>query len=71
MYECVCVRGELFPFSSLTFLTGADVFIPAQAGGTGITEITLVHRGGAETRFNVPNWPSTDNRVSVMFRDDL
>lgn len=64
-------RGELFPFSALTFLTGADVFIPAQAGGTGTTEITLIHRGGAQTQFKVPNWPSTDNRVSVMFRDDL
>lgn len=64
-------KGELFPFNALTFLTGADVFIPAQAGGTGVTEITLVHRGGRETRFNIPNWPSADNRVSVMFRDDL
>jgi pimeloyl-ACP methyl ester carboxylesterase len=63
-------RGELFPFSALTFLTGADVFFPAEPGGRGITEIVLVHRGGEETRFNIPNWPSTDNRVSVMFRDD-
>jgi pimeloyl-ACP methyl ester carboxylesterase len=63
-------RGELFPFSVLTFLTGVDVFIPAASGGTGTTEIVLVHRGGEETRLNVPNWPSADNRVSVMFRDD-
>jgi hypothetical protein len=63
-------RGELFPFSVLTFLTGVDVFIPAASGGTGTTEIVLVHRGGEESRLNVPNWPSADNRVSVMFRDD-
>jgi pimeloyl-ACP methyl ester carboxylesterase len=64
-------QGEVFPFSVLTFLSGADVFIPAQAGGSGTTEITLVHRGGARSQMNVPNWPSFDNRVSVSFRDDL
>ena len=63
--------GELFPFNALTFLTGADVFIPAAAGGSGYTEIVLIHRGGRESRLNVPNWPSSTNRVSVMFRDDL
>ena len=64
-------RGELFPFNLLTFLTGGDVFMPAQAGGTGTVEVTLVHRGGAESSLNVPNWPSTEHRTSLLFRDDL
>lgn len=63
-------KGELFPFNQLTFLTGADVFIPASDGGSGVVEIVLVTRGGGETRLNVPNWPSIDNRTSLMFRDD-
>jgi pimeloyl-ACP methyl ester carboxylesterase len=63
--------GELFPFNILTFLTGADVFMPAAPGGSGTTEITLVHRGGAASELNVPNWPSSNNRVSIAFRDDL
>jgi hypothetical protein len=63
-------KGELFPFNALTFLTGVDVFIPAESGGTGTVEVVLVTRGGSETRLNVPNWPSTGSRVSVMFRDD-
>jgi hypothetical protein len=64
-------KGELFPFNFLTFLTGADVFIPAQFGGTGTVEILLVDRGGSEVQLNVPNRPSTVDRVSVMFRDDF
>lgn len=64
-------RGELFPFNLLTFLSGADVFMPAEPGAAGVTELTLVHRGGAQSQLNVPNWPSTDNRVSVAFREDL
>jgi len=63
-------KGETFPFNLLTFLTGADVFIPATPGGTGSVELVLVTRGGGETRLNVPNWPSDANRISVMFRDD-
>lgn len=64
-------KGELFPFSLLTFLTGADVFIPTVFGGTGTVEIVLVDRVGSEVRLNVPNRPSTVDRVSVMFRDDM
>jgi hypothetical protein len=64
-------KGELFPFNRLTFLTGADVFIPAVFGGTGMVEILLVDRVGSEVRLNVPNRPSTVDRVSVLFRDDL
>ena len=63
-------KGELFPFNAITFLTGADVFTPASFGGTGTVAFSLVTRGGGETRLNVPDWPSWDNRISIMFRDD-
>ncbi len=63
-------KGELFPLNLLAFLTGADVFIPAMFEGGGTVEVALVTRGGETTRLNIPNWPSSSNRVSVMFRDD-
>ncbi len=63
-------KGEIFPFNLLTFLTGADVFIPAQYEGAGTIQVGLVTRGGGETILNIPNWPSSTNRISVMFRDD-
>ena len=64
-------KGELFPFNQLTFLTAADVFIPATADGSGSVELVLVARGAGETRLHVPNWPSSIHRISVMFRDDI
>jgi hypothetical protein len=64
-------KGELFPFNQLTFMTAVDVFIPATPTGSGTIEIVLVARGGSETRINIPNWPSSLNRNSVMFRDDV
>ena len=63
-------KGEIFPLNLLTFLTGADVFIPSMFEGAGTVEVSLVTRGGETTVLNVPNWPSSTNRVSVMFRDD-
>jgi hypothetical protein len=63
-------KGEVFPFTLLTFLTGADVYIPSQFEGVGTVEIVLVSRGGGQTGLNVPNWPSSTNRMSILFRDD-
>ena len=64
-------KGVLPPFNLVSFLTAADVFIPAVFGGTGTIEIVLVDRGGSEKRLNVPNRPSLVDRTSVMFRDDM
>jgi pimeloyl-ACP methyl ester carboxylesterase len=64
-------KGELPPFNFVTFLTAADVFIPAVFDGSGTVEIVLVDRGGSEVRLNVPNRPSLVDRTSVMFRDDM
>jgi pimeloyl-ACP methyl ester carboxylesterase len=63
-------KGELAPFDIITFLTAADVFVPAESGGRGTVEVRLVTRGGAEKRLATPNWPSVVDRKSVMFRDD-
>lgn len=63
-------KGALSPFNSITFLTAADVFIPADPQGRGSVEVRLVTRGGGEKVVNVPNRPSTVHRNSVMFRDD-
>ena len=63
-------KGEVFPYTLQTILTGADVFIPSQFEGAGTVQVVLVTRGGGETTLNVPNWPSSTNRISVMFRDD-
>ncbi|GAB3278789.1 hypothetical protein [Parahaliea aestuarii] len=62
-------KGEVFPFSALTFLTGLDLYIPATATATGTVTVSLVDRGGETTELNVPNWPSSSNRISVMFDD--
>lgn len=62
-------RGPLPPFNSIIFFTAADVFVPAMFEGGGTVAIDLVTRGGARTSLNVPNWPSSSNRISVMFND--
>lgn len=60
--------GELFPFNTLTFLTAADVFVPTAPAGS--IAITMTPRGGQHTvQLNVPNWPSTTDRITVQFHD--
>jgi len=63
-------KGELSPFNAITFLTAADVFVPADPAGRGVVDVRLVTRGGAEKRLRTPNPPGTLDRKSVMFRDD-
>jgi len=62
-------RGPLPPFNGIIFFTAADVYVPAMFGGGGTVSVDLVTRGGAQTSLNVPNWPSSTNRISVMFND--
>lgn len=60
-----------FPFGFVTFITAADVYIPSDGTATTSFALTEVPRGsGSATTINVPTWPSTDNRVTVQFRDD-
>jgi len=63
-------KGELSPFNAITFLTAADVFVPADPEGRGVVDVRLVTRGGAEKRLRTPNPPGTVDRKTVMFRDD-
>jgi len=61
--------GERFPFNTLTFLMGVDVFIPAALEASGTVAVSLTSCGGDQTVLNVPNWPSSSERVSLQFWD--
>ena len=64
-------KGELFPFNLLTFLTAVDVATTATPDGSGSVSVIDISRGsGNATEINVPNWPSSTDRISVQFRDD-
>ncbi len=59
------------PFSSISFLTGVDNYMPSSADASGtiaVKETSRGHREFTET-INVPNWPSSEHTVSVFFRD--
>ena len=61
------------PFDALPFLTAADVFLPASPDADGTIEVAHEPRDGDGERsvVPVPNWPSTDHRVSVDLRDHV
>lgn len=58
-------------FSEQPFQSGVDVFLPASADGEGTITVTNVPRGDESDPqvVNVPNWPSSDHAVSVVFTD--
>ena len=61
-------KGDLFPFNTLTFLNAADVFLPAQEGGT--VRIAVQPRGGGATEvIAVPSFTSSTDRITVNLRD--
>jgi hypothetical protein len=65
-------KGQLFPFNTLTFLAAADVFVPASPSATQTVRLIMRARGhGAPEVINVPNWPSTDHRISITFHDHI
>lgn len=58
-----------FPFGPLAFLTGADLFIPANPPGT-VSVVTVPRGDASKTRtVNVRNEPSSTARVVVQLRD--
>ena len=60
-----------FPFGFVSFITAVDVYIPSDGVGLDSYPVTDITRGsGTATTVNVPTWPSTDDRVTVQFRDD-
>ena len=56
--------------ASLSFLTHADLFIPAAEPPNDTVEVSLRSRGRGPTRsLNFPNFRSSTNRVSLIFSD--
>ena len=59
-------KGQLFPFNTLTFLSAADVYVPAR----GTVRLAMRSRGShVTTAIGVPAWPSDQHRVTVSFPD--
>ena len=59
------LSAPLPEFFAQTFLTGMDVFIPAARNRPGSVSIVVRNRGGDLTAIPVPNWRSSEHRVSV------
>ena len=55
-----------FPFSVLGFLTGADLFIPADPPSSMVEAVPRGDFGAART---VPNIPSSEGRVVIPLED--
>jgi pimeloyl-ACP methyl ester carboxylesterase len=63
-------KNQLFPFDNLTFLSAADVYVPADPAATATVRVAMTHRGGRATEVvNVPGWPSDEHRITVAFKD--
>ncbi len=64
--------GELLSyFHAQIFQTGADVFMPGHPDPDGYISIVSTPRGDAERKqqLNVPNWASSEHRISLIFND--
>jgi hypothetical protein len=63
--------GPLPYFSDQPFQSGIDVFLPASPDGTGTISVVNIPRGDTfdPQVLNVPNWPSTNHAISVVFTD--
>ena len=63
------VTSVPFPFGPLAFLSAADLFIPADPPGT-VSVVTVPRGEASATRtVNVPNLPSSTDRVVVQLND--
>ncbi|SIR31995.1 alpha/beta hydrolase [Micromonospora avicenniae] len=63
------LTAPLPEFFSQTFMTGMDVFIPAEPAHLGLVSIGVDQRGGGFELINVPNWRSSEHRVTVNVDD--
>jgi hypothetical protein len=61
------LTAPLPAFFAQTFITGMDVFIPAS--DRGLVSIVVGQRGGGYDMVNVPNWRSSEHRISVNIDD--
>ncbi|MEV0713230.1 alpha/beta hydrolase [Asanoa sp. NPDC050611] len=63
------LTAPLPAFFAQTFITGMDVFIPAAPAHLGLVSIVVGQRGGGYDLANVPNWPSSEHRITVNIDD--
>jgi hypothetical protein len=63
------LAAPLPAFFAQTFITGMDVFIPAAPAHLGLVSVTVGQRGGGYESVNVPNWPSSDHRITINVND--
>ncbi|MEV4414746.1 alpha/beta fold hydrolase [Catellatospora sp. NPDC049609] len=53
-----------------TFITAADVYVPASPGGAGSITVTIQSRaGGGTQQFVIPDWPSSTDRIALNAAD--
>jgi pimeloyl-ACP methyl ester carboxylesterase len=61
-----------FPFSVLPFLTAVDLYLPASSPPDDPITVEIGARGSGTTEvINVPNWPSSEHRVSILVPDHV
>ena len=67
------LTAPLPAFAALPFITGVDVFVPAADPPRETISIASTPRGGGGhvELINLPNWSSTNHRISVQFNDYL
>ncbi len=63
------LTAPLPEFFAQTFITGMDVFIPATPAHRGFVSIVVDQRGGGFDVAGVPNWKSSEHRVTVTIND--
>ncbi|GIF76492.1 alpha/beta hydrolase [Asanoa siamensis] len=63
------LTAPLPAFFAQTFITGMDVFVPAAPAHLGLVSIVVGQRGGGYDLANVPNWPSSEHRITVNVDD--
>jgi hypothetical protein len=58
-------------FAGLPFFTGVDIVVPASTPPNHTVALALTPRlgGGRVEHINIPNWASSNDVVSVQFRD--
>jgi hypothetical protein len=56
--------------SALPFITGADVFMPANSPPNGTVSFQLISRGTGPTRtLDIPNWDSLTDGITIQWND--
>jgi hypothetical protein len=64
------VASPIPAFFGIPFVSAVDLFIPAASPPTGTVRVALDSRGSGSThQVNFPNYPSSNNTVSVQFND--